>query len=220
MLASLDSHFREKGLLYSKTELWSEQTDTECKGNWVARSWTWEEEKRTWCTNWEEILWSTGVLGGENPTSPNHTMFHVLSQEFEKRACQEHNQMQIEDFKCVINPDRDWWNWIYRMDKGIDQNHTRRPLYLTPLRKPHSLYMIFCESKNQNPTWRPQYTVTIKLVYRNYRKQVHVYSNDKINVSTGHKSEQTLETMLQLIWKIIRKPARFWVARNQMQCSL
>ena len=41
----------------------------------------------------EEMLWSTGVSGGESPRSLNHTMFYVLSQQFGTRGCQEHNQM-------------------------------------------------------------------------------------------------------------------------------
>jgi len=51
----------------------------------------------------EEKLWQLKVLGGNNPTSLNYTMFLLFSQQFGTRGCQEHKQFRIEDFKVVRN---------------------------------------------------------------------------------------------------------------------
>ena len=49
----------------------------------------------------EKHLWSTGVLGGENPPSLNFTIFFLLSQYFGTRGRQEHHQIRVEDLKIV-----------------------------------------------------------------------------------------------------------------------
>lgn len=51
----------------------------------------------------EEILWQT-VLGKENPTSLNYTLFFLISQHFGTRGRQEHHQIRIEDFKAIHDP--------------------------------------------------------------------------------------------------------------------
>ena len=45
--------------------------------------------------------WSSGVLGSENPTSLNYTIFVIFSQHFGTRGRQEHHQIRIEDVKIV-----------------------------------------------------------------------------------------------------------------------
>ena len=52
----------------------------------------------------EEILWNTGVLGGDNPKSLNHTVFYIISQQFGTRGRQEHHQIRIEHLRFVCNP--------------------------------------------------------------------------------------------------------------------
>ena len=49
----------------------------------------------------EAHLWSSGVLGSENPTSLNYTIFTIFSQHFGTRGRQEHHQIRIEDLKFV-----------------------------------------------------------------------------------------------------------------------
>ena len=51
----------------------------------------------------EEILWQT-VLGKENPTSLNYTLFFLISQHFGTRGRQEHHQIRIEDLKTIHDP--------------------------------------------------------------------------------------------------------------------
>ena len=41
----------------------------------------------------EAHLWSSGVLGSENPTSLNYTIFIIFSQHFGTRGRQEHHQI-------------------------------------------------------------------------------------------------------------------------------
>ena len=51
----------------------------------------------------EEILWRT-VLGKENSTSLNYTLFFLISQHFGTRGRQEHHQIRIEDLKTIHDP--------------------------------------------------------------------------------------------------------------------
>ena len=51
----------------------------------------------------EEILWNTGVLGGNNPKSLNHTVFYIISQHFGTRGRQEHHQIRVEHLRFVCN---------------------------------------------------------------------------------------------------------------------
>ena len=79
MLASLDRHFQEKGLPFSIRK------DKAFEGSrWTLKGKAIElrkaglgkrKNKADVLTEDEEMLWSTGVLGGESPTSLNHTMF-------------------------------------------------------------------------------------------------------------------------------------------------
>ena len=92
MVASLDRHFQEKGFPFS-IKL-SEQMDTKRKVYLHEAGLGKRKNKADPLTEEdEETLLSTGVSGGESPTSLNHTMFYVLSQQFGTRGCQEHNQM-------------------------------------------------------------------------------------------------------------------------------
>ena len=47
----------------------------------------------------EACLWRSGVLGIDNPTSLNYTIFFLISQNFGTRGRQEHHQLQIEDMR-------------------------------------------------------------------------------------------------------------------------
>ena len=51
----------------------------------------------------EEVLWNT-VLGQDNPTSLNNTIFYLLGQHFGTRGCQEHHQVRIEELKFTREP--------------------------------------------------------------------------------------------------------------------
>ena len=51
----------------------------------------------------EEILWQT-VLGKDNPTSLNYTLFFIISQQFGTRGHQEHHQIRIEHLKTIHDP--------------------------------------------------------------------------------------------------------------------
>ena len=52
----------------------------------------------------EELLWSKGILGGNDPISLNLTLFYCISQHFGTRGSQEHHQLRVEDIKFVRNP--------------------------------------------------------------------------------------------------------------------
>ena len=110
MLASLDRHFQEKGLPFSiRKDKAFEASRRTLNGKAIelreAGLGKRKNKADALTEEDEEKLWSTGVLGGESPTSLNHTMFYVLSQQFGTRGRQEHNQMRIEDFKWVRNPE-------------------------------------------------------------------------------------------------------------------
>ena len=48
----------------------------------------------------EEILWNTGVLGGDSPKSMNPTVFYIISQHFGNRGRQEYHQIRMSI--CVL----------------------------------------------------------------------------------------------------------------------
>ena len=52
----------------------------------------------------EELLWSKGILGGNDPLFLNLTLFYCISQHFGTRGCQEYHQLRVEDIKFVRNP--------------------------------------------------------------------------------------------------------------------
>ena len=54
-------------------------------------------------TEEEEILWQT-VLGKENPTSLNYTLFSLISQHFGTRDRPEYHQIRIEHLKIIHDP--------------------------------------------------------------------------------------------------------------------
>ena len=49
----------------------------------------------------EELLWSSGVLGGGNPSSLTNTIFFLFSQHLGTRGRQEHRQLRVEDLKII-----------------------------------------------------------------------------------------------------------------------
>jgi len=122
MLASLDRHFQEKGLPFSirKDKAFEASRLTlNRKAIQFREAGLGKKNKADALTEEdEEKLWSTGVLGGQCQTSLmiNHTMFYVLSQQFGTRGCQEHNQMRIEDFKWVRNPETSEIEYIEWME--------------------------------------------------------------------------------------------------------
>ena len=52
----------------------------------------------------EEALWESGALGGDNPSTLNHTIWYLLSQQFGTRGNQEHTEIMMEDLKWVRVP--------------------------------------------------------------------------------------------------------------------
>ena len=116
----------------------------------------------------------------------------------------------------------------------ISDLHTCGPLYLTHLRKPRPSVRYSVQPVGESKIKTYMKTMASlagidKSGKRYTNHSVHKttlqklqkadISNDKIAAFTGHKREP-FETMLQLIWKIIRKSARFSVARSLMLQSL
>ena len=64
----------------------------------------------------EEILWNTGVLGGVNPKSLNHTVFYIISQHFGTRGRQEHHQIRVEHLRLFA---------IHRLESQSSSNGRR-----------------------------------------------------------------------------------------------
>lgn len=60
----------------------------------------------------ESQLWSSGVLGSDNPTSLNYTIFILFSQDFGTRGRQEHHQIRIEHLKAIQEPDTEEISYI------------------------------------------------------------------------------------------------------------
>ena len=62
----------------------------------------------------EEMMWSKGVLGGNNPRNLNDTVFYLLSLHYGTRGCQEHHQVYIEELKIVknTNGDTEYIEWV------------------------------------------------------------------------------------------------------------
>ena len=91
MLASLDRHFQEKGSPFSirKDKAFEASRQTlngkaiELREAGLGKR---KNKADPLTEEVEETLWSTGVLGGESPTSLSHTMFYVLSQQFGTRG--------------------------------------------------------------------------------------------------------------------------------------
>lgn len=52
----------------------------------------------------EEILWTSGQLGGKNPRSLINTLWWLLTQHFGLRGRQEHHEMKVEDY-CLQKDD-------------------------------------------------------------------------------------------------------------------
>ena len=49
----------------------------------------------------EEALWENGALGGDSPSTLNHTIWYLLSQQFGPSGNQEHTEITMEDLKWV-----------------------------------------------------------------------------------------------------------------------
>ena len=60
----------------------------------------------------ESQLWSSGVLGNDNPTSLNYTVFFLFSQHLGTRDRQKHHQIRIEHLKVIKNPDTEEISYI------------------------------------------------------------------------------------------------------------
>ena len=49
-------------------------------------------------------MWAAKVLGDDLPHSLNFTVWHLLSQQFGTRGCQEYHQLCVQDIKFVNDP--------------------------------------------------------------------------------------------------------------------
>ena len=61
----------------------------------------------------EKALWESGVLGGDNPSTLNHTIWYLLSQQLGTRGNQEHTEIMMEDLtECLrlIRCDNIMWS--------------------------------------------------------------------------------------------------------------
>jgi len=108
MLGALDRHFREEGYkchILKDREFeasrkilngYAIELREKKKGKRTKRADPLVEEE-------EEMLWKSGVLGGDNPQSLNYTVFYVVSQHFGTRGCQEDHQIRLEHLKIVKN---------------------------------------------------------------------------------------------------------------------
>ena len=55
----------------------------------------------------EEMIWSSGVLDGNSPSSLNYLVFFLVSQHMGTRGRQEHHQIRVEDLRIVRDVDGD-----------------------------------------------------------------------------------------------------------------
>ena len=102
MLSTLDRYLRDKGWEYSILK--DKGFDTSRKvlnekaieprekgmGKWKNKSDALNADE-------EEQLWQLKLLGGNNPKSLNYTIFHLISQQFGTRGCQELHQLCVHD---------------------------------------------------------------------------------------------------------------------------
>ena len=80
----------------------------------------------------EEMLWKSGVLGGDNPQSLNYTVSYVVSQHFGTRGCQEHHQIRLEHLKIVKNAEGqteylEWIEGVTKTRQGLSKRDRRVP---------------------------------------------------------------------------------------------
>ena len=104
MLASLGRHFRDSGLPFSilRDDAFKNSRKflngkaielRECgMGKLKNKADPLTEED-------EEALWESGALGGDNPSTRNHTIWYLLSQQFGTRGNQEHTEIMMKDLK-------------------------------------------------------------------------------------------------------------------------
>ncbi len=101
MLGALDRHFRENGAKFSilrDREFDRSRKLLNGKAIEVREVGLGKRKKRADALSEDdELLWRRGVLGDENPTILNHTIWFLLSQQFGTRGIQEHTQMYLED---------------------------------------------------------------------------------------------------------------------------
>jgi len=99
MLSALDRHLKDKGREYSILK--DKRFDSYRK---VLNGKAIELREKGMGLNLnseEDKLWQLKVLGGNNPTSLNYTVY-LISQQFGTRRCQEHHQFRIEDLKIHL----------------------------------------------------------------------------------------------------------------------
>ena len=82
MLASLDRHFQEKGYSFSirKDKAFGVRRTLNGKAIELHEAGLGKRQNRAdaLTEDDEKALWNSGILGGESPTSLNHTMFYML----------------------------------------------------------------------------------------------------------------------------------------------
>ena len=118
MLGALDRHFREEGCKYRILKDREFEASRKILNGHAIELRERGKGKRTKradpLVEEEEILWKSGVLGGDNPQSLNYTVFYVLSQHFGTRGCQKHHQIRMEHLKLVKNAEgqTEYIEWI------------------------------------------------------------------------------------------------------------
>ena len=108
MLAALDRHLSGRGCSYSiikEREFKESRLVLNGKAIQLRENGKGKKSKKAdpLTAEEEEILWNTGVLGGDNPKSLNHTVFYIISQHFGTRGRQEHHQIRVEHLRFVCN---------------------------------------------------------------------------------------------------------------------
>ena len=108
MLAALDQHLSGRGCSYSiikDREFKESRLVLNGKAIQLRENGKGKKSKKAdpLTAEEEEILWNTGVLGGDNPKSLNHTVFYIISQHFGTRGRQEHHQIRVEHLRFVCN---------------------------------------------------------------------------------------------------------------------
>lgn len=81
----------------------------------------------------DDLLWEN-VLGKENPTSLNYTIFFLITQHFGTRGRQETHQFRIEDLKIThdsISGEIATFEWIEGPTKTRQGGLNKRPRMVT-----------------------------------------------------------------------------------------
>ena len=106
MLGALDRHFREEGYKYWIVKDREFEASRKILNGHAVELRERGKGKRTkradpLVEDEEEVLWKSGVLGGDNPQSLNYTVFYLVSQHIRTHGCQEHHQIRMEHLKLV-----------------------------------------------------------------------------------------------------------------------